>query len=116
MGAFNTVTFEGCCPACGNISKITAQTHVAADAMYNDVDYRLGETMEWYEKSDPEYGRWLDDADGRVVPSGNTAQACYADCNACGAQICAVIEFEEIRPLRCLQLATKKDWVDGFPR
>ena len=79
MGAYNWIDIQGVCPNCKKPATIRIQFHYAASfggderGMFHGRWYRIGDTLMWYEPSDPEFGElnevgFRDDAwPGRVL-------------------------------------------------
>lgn len=119
LPAFNVIAFEHHCPACRRSATIRAQTRTAAayegvqDSRFCDRTYALGERMAWFPPEDPRHSAWS--AAGRAL--GSTVQeACYAQCARCGAALCAVLRFRDLRPTEVAELVLEEDWPRGFAR
>ena len=61
MAAFNYLVLEVNCPACGQLTTLRAQTHMASDydgderGRFMNREYRLGERMWWFSEGSPDY-------------------------------------------------------------
>lgn len=115
MGAFNWIEFQGRCPSCATNTTIRAQTHVASDyggdatGRFHDRTYRLGETMAWWPREDQRFDRWREVYEDAI-------EACYSNCSACNAELCAVIRFQDRSPIEVRALTTEENWPPSFPR
>ena len=124
MSAYNWISFDSDCPVCQRDTTIKAQTHVASDydgddsGRFHDRLYRLGETMRWWPEQHPRFSEWKNEGfPNRSERRGDECEeACYARCEACGAKLCAVIEFRRMSPVRILKLGLEDDWPDGYLR
>jgi hypothetical protein len=118
MGAYNYVVFEDVCPSCGERSRIRAQTHVASSFDGDDrgrfchKDYQLEETMAWWPKTDSAgWQSWLEGADEVVGDGVGACEHCYADCEACKAELVVTIDFRDAVPTATRNLRV----YDGVP-
>jgi hypothetical protein len=120
MGAFNWVTFESTCPACGTKTRIRAQTHIAASydgdssGRFHDRPYGLDVVMAWWRRGDRRFDSWTDSADPGHLPS--IREACYSDCQDCKADLCAVLEFQDLRATRVVLISLEAAWPEGYLR
>jgi hypothetical protein len=120
MAAFNWLEFEATCPVCHRSGTIRAQTHVAASydgdstGRFHNREYRLGERMAWWAPDDRRYAAWCDDA--QPAPPDGHREACYASCTNADCQLCAVVEFAALMPLRVLELCAEEDWPEGYTK
>lgn len=121
MGAFNWIDFEAKCPNCHQIARICAQTHIASDyggdrtGIFHGRHYRLGDKMAWWPEPQPFHDwreEWKGDSDD--LPLDQAIEACCADCQNCRAEICAVIRFENLRPVEVTQISLESDWPEGL--
>lgn len=102
MGAFNWIDIEAACPACKAPATLRAQTHIASDyagdsaGRFHDRTYRIGEQLAWFPPPDKRSTQWSDGADPNHLPL--VREACYATCPRCRADVCVVIEFENLVP------------------
>jgi hypothetical protein len=118
LGAFNTVQVHGQCPAHGGPALISVQTHVAssfegdAAGRFHDRNYQLGQGMRWWLPEDPRYAEWR--VESRKIPPSHARrscqEACYAVCTDCRAELCVVLEFENLTPLAAVFVGLERDW------
>ncbi len=120
MSAYNWIESEGACPECRVRAIVRAQTHIASSfdgdstGRFFDRTYPLGGEMAWWPKGDRRYLEWDERADPQSRPA--VREACYAECRKCGANLCVVVEFEEIRPARIVSISLEQDWPVGYLR
>ncbi len=108
MAAYNYIVFERECPQCGVRAKLRAQTHIASDyegdesGRFMEHDYRLGERMRWFPPGSDDYDTW--DTWGTPPNTGAIREMCVTVCTHCGAKLRAVVEFEDVTPVRIREL------------
>ena len=122
MAAFNWVLVSARCPACSEQTMIRAQTHIAssydgdAHGRFSERAYKLGESMLWWPPTDARFDDWKEDGLPSADGSGDIEEACYAACDTCAADLCAVLRFRDVTPIKCVAVSTAKQWPAGFPR
>ncbi len=122
MAAYNWIRVSERCPACLAQATIRVQTHVASSHNGDDRgrfchrEYVLGESMHWWPAADPRFEGWRDEGLPSADSSGAVEEACYADCLACGTEICAVLRFRDVAPVACIEVRHVSDWPREFPR
>ena len=120
MSSYNWIEAEGTCPACGEPSIFRTQTHVASSyegdeqGCFFDRTYKLGEPMAWWPQTDDRYELWSEHCDPKHCSP--LREACYCDCTRCGAGLCVVIEFENLRATRIVQASRESEWPDRYER
>lgn len=120
MAAYNWITFGCACPACGATAQIRAQTHIAASyagdssGRFHNRTYGVGDEVAWWPRGDRRFDSWTESADPGHLPAIH--EACYADCRECHAELCAVLEFRDLRVARVALLALEADWPEGYMR
>lgn len=120
MSAYNWIDIEAACPACEARATIRAQTHIASDyagdaaGRFHDRTYRVGEHMAWFLPPDKRSSRWSDRADPIHLP--RVREACYASCQSCEADLCAVIEFQNLVPTIVVTITREEAWPNGYLR
>ena len=120
MSAFNWIEASCICPACKSLAILRAQTHIAASYQGNEQGrfsgktYRLNESLAWWPPADPRYPSWQEDCDLAHRPL--IEEACYAECLSCHAELCAVLEFKDLRAVRVVQASVASEWPIGYLR
>ena len=114
MGTYNWVNLEGACPACGIEARIRVQTHIASYGRFHDRSYGLDARMAWWPQGDRRFDGWTERADPGHLPA--IREACYSECQSCKAELCVVLEFQDLRPTRVLRISLESDWPDGYFR
>lgn len=122
MAAFNWILFEAPCPNCHQIARIRCQTHIASSFGGDETgsfcvrEYQLGDEMRWWPPDARRFNSWRQeetgDSDG--LPPDQAVEACYADCENCGADLCAVIRFEKLHPVEVTQISLEANWPEGL--
>lgn len=101
MGAFNWIALSAVCPHCGNACDIIAQTHIASlydgnsETRFHDKTYIPGDTMLWYNNTDPKYNTWRQGNCKTALPSRFDSECCYARCKVCQSECFAIIHFND---------------------
>jgi len=120
MAAFNWIWIEGTCPSCRQTATLRCQTHVASSyggssVRFMNFDYRLGETMRWWRKTDPEYPAWRHEGRirGELAPDC-AEEACYSECTRCEARLCVVLGFRDVTPVAVLGIHVESDWPSDY--
>jgi len=124
MGAFNNIKITGQCPSCNNETEILCQTHVASSfnglkgIRFCDNTYRIGEKMNWWDKSDEEFKTWRSGnyCNNSKLPENIDIEACYSECQGCDAEAYAIILFSDISPIAILDLGLIKQWPSLFKK
>jgi hypothetical protein len=120
MSAFNWIEASCRCPACKAGATLRAQTHVASSfdgteqGRFSGRTYRLGEQMAWWPSESPLHAAWLEGRDPAHRPLAG--EACYAECQRCHAELCVVVEFEDLKPVRIIQVSLASEWPVGYLR
>lgn len=117
MAAFNWVELEHECPACRSKALLRAQTHVASSFSgtthrFMDRTYRLDERFAWWPADDRRYALWKQNADAAHTPL--VREACHATCLGCNADLCVVLEFEELAAVRVLGVSLESQWPRSY--
>jgi hypothetical protein len=122
MAAFNWINHRADCPGCARHSLIRCQTLVAASfdgdttGRFCDRTYEVGKPMAWWSPDDPRFGSWR--VNGRrdeTYDSPDTdEEACYANCEACGAELFVVIRFRPVIPISVVRLGLVADWPSEY--
>jgi hypothetical protein len=119
MAAFNWIEFEEVCPNCNRLSRIRCQTHIASEFAGDENtdfyrrEYRLGDKMAWWPPGHLNFRFWREHSEPNQAPD-QAVEACCADCQNCKAHLCAVILFDDLRPVQVTHLSLESDWPDGF--
>ena len=122
MAAFNSVKVTATCPHCSRQASILAQTHIAstfdgdARGRFCSRTYDLGERMWWWPQEDERYPDWKLEGLPSAGDPEDVEEACYAKCEACGAELCVVLRFRALTPTTCVAVTTMEEWPAGFPR
>ncbi len=113
MGAFNYIQIRGICPECKQETDISCQTHVASDydgndevGRFHDHTYELGQRMHWFESTDKRYLLWHE---YYLVEENVAREACYSECKSCNAEIYVMIQFEDITPVKVIEIGLIQD-------
>ena len=122
MAAYNWIHFEATCPSCHQGARVRCQTHIASDyggdetGRFFDREYQLGDKMAWWPEGHKHFRDWREEwsGDGRNLPPNQAIEACYADCERCTTNLCAVILFENLRPVQITHLTLAADWPEGY--
>jgi len=122
MAAYNWISFEAICPNCNQVAHIRCQTHIASDfdgdatGRFCHRVYQLGDKMAWWPKSHKNFAEWREEwrGDSGNLPQNQAVEACYANCENCKADLCAVIYFENLVPVEIKQLISEADWPEEY--
>ncbi|WP_157603835.1 hypothetical protein [Rhizobacter sp. Root1221] len=120
MSAFNWIEAPCICPACRTSAMLRAQTHVAASfqgngqGRFSGRTYRLNESLAWWPPTDPRYLSWQEGCDPAHRPL--IEEACYAECLSCHAELCAILEFNDLKAVRIIQASVEPEWPAGYQR
>src|ERR1051325_3408551 len=121
MGAYNWIVIRDQCPVCGQESDIRCQTHIASSydgdetGRFHDRNYRFGERMAWYFEGHKLFPQWRDGGDPGQ-PSDSAVEACYSNCQTCGADLYTVVRFENLTPTQVIELGPGREWPEGHSR
>ena len=121
MSAFNWIVIERTCPQCHRHGVIKAQCHVASSfdgddgGRFHDREYRVGERMRWWDRADPRFEAWKDDAKSDTANPDRMVECCYASCSMCNAPLFALVEFEDVTPIAVGDVGLEEDWPAEFP-
>jgi len=120
VSAFNYVEAKCKCPACKTETTLRAQVHVAASfdgneqGRFSGKTYRLGEPMAWWLAEDPRHMTWSEGSDPTHKP--HIGEACYAECLGCHAELCAIVEFQDLKAARVALVSLASEWPVGYLR
>jgi hypothetical protein len=64
-------------------------------------DYRLGERMNWFSNTHPDFDTWKTWGDN----GDRIHESCPATCPKCGTELSAEIAFEDVTPIAVTELA-----------
>lgn len=116
MSAYNWITVDAQCPACGRSVAFRCQTHVASsyggdeNGRFFDCDYVLGQRMSW---RPVRFDRdWRGGNSLAPLPPNEDLEACYSTCSRCGREVIVVLRFQEMTPTRVESVSL--EWPDGF--
>jgi hypothetical protein len=123
MGAYNWVRFDARCPRCEASSPIKAQCHIASSydgddsGRFHNRIYVVGQTMAWWPRTDRRWPSWTEE---NRAPSegqeGVVRECCYANCETCGAELYAVIEFRDLTVVRIVDVGIESLWPADYLR
>jgi len=121
MAAFNDIIVRDSCPACGKVSELRFQTHVAA-SFHGDAsgrfahrEYYLGQRLAWWPIGHADFATWR--TDGEPCQPPNTGiEACYGGCALCAAELFAVVHFLDLVPIEVSAMGLEKNWPSDFQR
>ena len=123
MGAYNWIIIGNNCPACHQLVKLDAQTHVAssydgdATGRFHEGRYRLGEPMRWWPTGHKEYSQWR--VNGKVdgpTEGHEDWECCYATCPLCHAELFALIRFQGQCAVEVEQIGLESEWPEEYSR
>jgi hypothetical protein len=119
MAAFNYVVFIADCPACSTSSTIRAQFHVASaydgdeSGRFFGRTYEIGDIVRWWPPDDPRFDDWKESAD--PARPNEVIEACYAECESCKAELCAVVRFDDdVRIAAFEHISIEAEWPRGY--
>ncbi len=120
MAAFNWIIAQATCPACGKLSTLRCQTHVASDyagregGRFHDREYVLGQPMAWWPRDHARWGLWQVGGRHGVIETDFEEEACHAECGSCSEPLFAVIRFHETVAVRVLEVGRAAHWPEGY--
>ena len=122
MAAFNWIVFDGVCPKCLVKTTLRAQCHIGASfdgengKIFCNGEYKLGEKMRWWPINHPRWRDWIT-SDRRNTGTADVArECCYTECQICGADLYAVIEFVSLSPRLLIDIGLEENWPKGFDK
>jgi myo-inositol catabolism protein IolC len=122
MSAFNWVKFYAICPKCCELAHIESQCHVASSFEGDEMGrfcnnvYRIGEKMRWWKINNVHWKPWAE-IDGSIREEDSfIKECCYSTCCNCNADLYSIIAFEDITPVKVVDVGMEENWPADYLR
>jgi hypothetical protein len=121
MAAYNWIIADESCPSCQQRGPVRCQTHIASSYDGDETDrfcdrvYRIGDRMAWWPPGHQAFDLWREDSEPGQPPN-RAVEACYSECGKCGAELFAVIQFEDLKPIAVVEVGLESQWPEGYSR